>query len=235
MISSLVELNERIGSATGWTLRRYQASFDTARRHLISSMAISTIIDGGANEGQWATPLRNQFPSLDLVSFEPEQEAFTKLSRIAKAPNWTVINSALGKENVVSRLNVSSKNTMVSSIRKPTALSNEVYPSVVFDAQQRIQVQRLDEFQFMRRKNLFLKLDVQGSEMDALAGCGTLLKNVIAIELETSLEAFYEGEVSHYEVVPWLMKQGFKPFSLFTPNLSSVGQVNYIDVLLIRD
>lgn len=233
-LDALVELNRTLGRKTGWTIRKYQADFATARQYLIQTSKIDLFVDGGANTGQWAKPIVDLYKSALVVSFEPELSSFNQLATLANHENWKVENCALGDSNHRAILRIPSLNTMASSLEKPTAWSAKVYPDIQFDRVQDVQVRRLDEFTFMQSRDIFLKLDVQGSELKALEGCGDLLDRVKVIEVETSINRFYEGEAGHYEIIPWLIEKGFYPFSMFTPNVSSTGQVNYIDVLLAR-
>lgn len=199
----------------------------------MSAYEIEKVIDGGANEGQWALELLETLPFVEIHSFEPATAAFDKLVSKASSDNWSCHKNALGSVNAKQGLHLSSNGQMSSSVRTPTGHLT-AFPGVSFSEFEEVNVSRLDEFEFLRGGRKYLKLDVQGNEMDALTGAGSLLDEVLVVEVETSLTESYEGETTHYELVPWLIDKGFKPFHLFTPAVEPSGRCNYVDVLLVK-
>jgi SAM-dependent methyltransferase len=79
------------------------------RRKLLDFYAINTVLDVGANTGQFAKQLRNFGFFGKIVSFEPLSSAFELLRQNADSdPKWEVINCALGETNVTKEINVAA-------------------------------------------------------------------------------------------------------------------------------
>lgn len=229
------KLNSILGSLTGFNVKRVRPNLEDARRLVLSSGKIETVIDGGANEGQWAQEVLNpRFSDYGVISFEPIEEVFQKLKRRASNnPNWKAYNCALGSENGKGFLNISSNGGQSSSLMD-FDFHSKAYPAVSMVRREEISVRRLDEL-VGNQKGFYLKLDVQGSEREALEGATSMLKNVLAIEIETAYMEMYSGQQTHYQIIPYLLGIGFQVHSISTPATMNNGKVTYVDVLLLRD
>lgn len=228
-------LNRILGSLTGFNIKRVRPNLEDVRRHVLSSGKIETVIDGGANEGQWAEEVLNpRFGDYDVISFEPIEEVFGKLQkRASNRPNWKVNNCALGAENGKRFLNISSNGGQSSSLME-FDFHSKAYPGVSMVRREEITVRRLDGLVDDERR-FYLKLDVQGFEKEALEGATSILKNVVAIEIETAFMEMYSGQQTHYQIIPHLIGLGFRVHSISTPATMDSGRVTYVDVLLLRD
>ena len=82
--------------------------------------------------------------------------------------------------------------------------------------------------------NGYLKLDVQGSEMDILLGAEKILSKFRFIEFESALVQLYEGETTHYEISRWLMDHGFKPLQVVVTHWDSSGATISLDAIFER-
>jgi FkbM family methyltransferase len=77
---------------------------------------IDTLLDIGANAGQYASSMRELGYAHKIISFEPLSSAYGKLKRKAKGDdNWFVNNHALGDKDGKAVINVSG-NSVSSSI-----------------------------------------------------------------------------------------------------------------------
>gem|GEM_PF-131103 len=72
------------------------------------------------------------------------------------------------------------------------------------------QTQRLDEVKGLPAID-FLKMDIQGAELTVLKNGLRVLSDCVALQLEVSYIALYEGQPSFGEVDVWLRTQGFVP------------------------
>ncbi len=213
-------------------IRRYQAGLDEAREHLIRSLKIDKVIDGGANIGQWADQLVKKYPHIRFYSYEPWLSAFEVLERKSKsANNWLVFNCGVGNVESEVEFHVASNFGMSSSVLEP---SNHLlsFPSVVFEKTETVQIKRLDDFPELHGGRKYLKLDVQGSEYSALLGAEKLMTEVTAIEIEASFSPMYKGEKDFTDMLAYLKSIGFTPFHIFTPAIEVTGKSNYVDMIL---
>ncbi len=72
----------------------------------IESMQPKTILDIGANIGQFATLIRSVCPTARIISFEPLKDCYQTLKGLSCQLNpHDVIHSALGTENTISVIN----------------------------------------------------------------------------------------------------------------------------------
>ena len=214
-----------------------KGTFDQARMHLLKSSEIDVVIDGGANEGQWALRTMGHLPNgCKLISFEPNKKSFEILQTSAeKHVNWSIYNLGLSDVSGTFPIYISSNNEMSSSFLKPGG-HLESFPTVSFPEVGSASVMRLDELTGLSTSGgIYLKLDVQGYEKFAYAGCLDILDKIKVIEIETSLGTLYQGDSPHYELIPRLISDGFQPYAFSTPARDKYGRCISVDVLLVRE
>lgn len=67
--------------------------------HWLANCGIQTVLDVGAHMGEFAQRIRAMLPNADLISFEPLQEPFAKLTeRFKGQPNFRAFRCALGEK-----------------------------------------------------------------------------------------------------------------------------------------
>lgn len=234
--NKLVGLNRRLGASTGWQLKRYVPDILEARLALIDQISPDLIIDGGANCGQWSTELRRYVTDTPILAFEPVKESFDVLSHMGLR-NFTAVNTALSDFCGKSTINVSGPLGMASSMGEANDFYKKLYLSVKSHRVEEIITETLDSVSGLDGKSLYLKLDVEGHEWQALQGASDLLNRgqIRVLEIETSINVTRAGEKTHYELVTWLSQLGFVVYHLFTPAVSKHGKMNFIDCILTRD
>src|ERR1035437_4752305 len=85
-------------------------------RKILTKYKINSLLDVGANEGQYAMAMQKWGFDGKIISFEPVKNTFQKLKENAAGnANWEAVNIALGDKNGEEYINV-SKNTVSSSI-----------------------------------------------------------------------------------------------------------------------
>ena len=236
---------ERAINATNSVLERIfglrvissKGTFDQARIHLLVSSGIDTVVDGGANEGQWALRTMGQLPNdCKLISFEPNVKSFEILrTKAENYVNWSIHNLGLSEKSGTFPIYISSNNEMSSSFLQPSG-HLESFPTVSFPEVGSALVVRLDELNGLSTSRaIYLKLDVQGFEKFAYEGCAGILDKIKVIEIETSLGTMYQGDSPHYELIPRLISDGFTPYAFSAPARDKYGRCTYVDVLLVRE
>ena len=229
----LVVANRRYGKYIGWQLKRFQSDYATARKFLINREKPTLAVDGGANEGQWAKEFRRQFREIPIVSFEPVSEPFRRATALNLSQHRTE-NLALGSREGLFKIHVASNGAMSSSLAKPTG-HLRAFPQVQFQDSEFVQCVRLDSFVEFQKERVWLKLDLQGFEWEALQGAVKLLESTVGIEIETVLSENYEGERLSHEIIQFLHKFGFRPFHIFAPGIDVSGAMNYLDIIFSRN
>lgn len=170
-----------------------------------------SVIDVGANVGQFAVAAAKLFPDALIYSFEPQPECVEQLKRnVRSLGSISVYPLALG--NVEGEIMFQLNSHSHSSSFLPLA---EAHRTAFPEAQelQRIpvRVSRLDDV--LQAVDLpspvMLKLDVQGYEPWVLEGGAQTLKRVDYVILEASLKPMYEGECLFEEILVRMRGYGF--------------------------
>jgi len=172
----------------------------------------TTILDVGANRGQFSTAARSLFPAATIHSFEPLPDQVGRLQRLAAAdPKWHVHPVALGDEETTSVLHV-NRHSQSSSLLELTQAHREAFPTAVDLTAVSVPVRRLDGLLGVNalKGRTLLKIDTQGTELSVLDGARGVLEDVDDILLELSFEHLYVGDVLFDEMLATLGELGYR-------------------------
>ena len=121
-----VNIIRKIIQKTGFDLHRYRSAPD--RNKFWQSFNIKTILDIGANIGQFAREIREVLPKAQIYSFEPLKEAFGTLEgNFYKDPKFKAFNYALGDKEEEVEMHKSAY-TPSSSILKMAEVHKTLFP-----------------------------------------------------------------------------------------------------------
>jgi FkbM family methyltransferase len=209
---------------------------DQHRLRVLRAKGVELVLDVGANVGQYAQSLRRDGYSGRIVSFEPQPEAAGVLeSRSLDDPLWSVEPYALGAE--ASELPIYRTSDSVSS--SLLAPRNDALGHGFLAGEWRgaTEVRRLDDviLPVEADSTVYLKLDVQGYELNVLAGATATLAGVAAVECELTVQPLYEGQVLIEEIVGHLRALGFTPTCLTRGYTDPVShEVVQMDGIFVR-
>lgn len=112
----------------------------------LSRLNIGTIINVGANQGQFARLISGFFPRAELYCFEPLEEPFRQLSAWAQAQNSRVhcFQLALGEQDGEMEMHLHEQHTPSSSLLASTDTCHRLYPQTQAERMTRIRVSTLD-------------------------------------------------------------------------------------------
>ena len=205
------------------------------RNSIIENVPISMIIDGGANSGQWTKELLRSFPNKPIHSLEPLSEPYNKLKEsLRKYPNVKTHKVALGEKNYQADINVASNLGASSSLKNP-GLHLIVNSSVQFNSKEFVNIQTLDSLQIIDRDKVYLKLDIQGNELEALIGAEKSIERISAIELEMSYTPQYLGEPESFKIVELLIIRGFRQIYSSIPRVDKFGRQWDFNSIFVKD
>jgi FkbM family methyltransferase len=209
------------------------------RARLLDIYGIDTILDVGANSGQYAQQLRALGYRGRIISFEPLSAAFVELRRNqAKHPQgWEISNVAVGDRTGRAVLNISA-NSYSSSLLPMLSTCVDSAPNARFVAQEEVTLETLNsiiESRIDRAARLFVKSDTQGYESAVLAGAGESLDRILGFQVEMSLVPLYEGEMLFLDMIHYLGERGFTLMSL-EPGFANplTGQLLQADGVFFR-
>ncbi len=170
-----------------------------------------SVIDVGANKGQFALYARVSFPEAQIYSLEPLSGPRAKLERLFKGdPSMHVLPYAAGAAPGNASIHVSRSDDS-SSLLAMTSLQTERFPGTEHVSAEAIEVRRLDDlFAGIELPSpVLLKLDVQGFELEALRGATELITRVDSVLCECSFVPFYEGQALFEDIHAFMVEHGF--------------------------
>jgi FkbM family methyltransferase len=184
------------------------------RQRRLAAQSVALILDVGASVGQFAETVRRNGYSGRIVSFEPLEEPFAELARrAARDPLWEVQRLAIGARSGSTVMHVTS-DSWSSSTRPPLETHVRAAGIAVVD-ETTVPVTTLDELADQtdwRAQVAYLKVDVQGAELDVLEGADRLLADgrVVAAEIEVSLVQLYAGQPLFPDVNAFMQERGYR-------------------------
>jgi FkbM family methyltransferase len=197
----------RLLAPFGFSLQRRnatpRASGENAMARLPAlGLAPQTVIDIGAAYGDWSAVAAPLFPEARFVLVEPLAEFAPFLERRAsELPKATVIAAAAGRAAGRAGLHV-----------HPDFVGTSLRPEAgIAETKRHVDVRTIDEIVEGEAADapFVLKLDVQGAELDALAGAAKTLAHTEVVQLETLLFPFYDGGPELADVVAFMREANF--------------------------
>ncbi len=210
-MSTIATFINTIINNLGIQIQRFPNVNDKRLINFLTKNNVNTCIDVGANKGQFVKKIRKIGFTGNIISFEPQQEAFLSLSKNAKNDiNWKVYNYALGDFDGDSEINI-SKNSVSSSLLNMMPNHSNAAPTSGYISKEKIEVRKLDTLfnDLVNAKKCFLKIDTQGFESKVLKGSINSLRHIYAIELEMACVELYEGELLFDEMKKHIETLGF--------------------------
>ncbi|WP_108812373.1 FkbM family methyltransferase [Sphingorhabdus sp. Alg231-15] len=200
-------------------------------------MDLHTVIDVGANHGQFASRVRALGWRGKILSFEPLLEPFESLHRLTtKDPSHEAFQFGLGEENTEPVMNVASNHGASSSLLEFEPLLKDSF-SITSISQEKVSIRRLDdvakELDLVPEKCL-LKIDTQGFEKQVLEGSGEILDQIQMLFLEVSLRPVYKDEPRLFEMLSFLDSRGFEVRDLEPSVFDSPFRPYQCDILCLR-
>jgi FkbM family methyltransferase len=171
-----------------------------------------TVIDVGANRGQFALYSTVRFPQAQIYSLEPLSKPRRQMAALfASEPRVHILAKAAGEAAGTASIHVSGQDD--SSSLLPMAVAQlKRYPETAMVGTEDVEVDTLDGlFAGVDLEGpVLLKLDVQGYELQALKGGRELLGRVDAVLTEASFVPFYEGQALFDDLHGLLTDAGFQ-------------------------
>ena len=144
---------------------KLQQKQEFKRLHLwLSNMEIKTVLDIGANTGQFASKILEILPDIDLYCFEPIAKCYEELKQnICENTNVKFFNFALGNQVGEQTINLNEYSPS-SSLLEMNNLHKEAFTFTEKSNPEKIYIKKLDHIneELVLSKPLLIKIDVQG-------------------------------------------------------------------------
>lgn len=236
MFASLTRNMRAFGALLSWP-KFSLTSYLMVSRLKQQGIEPKTVIDIGANVGQFCVAAAKLFPGVWVHSFEPLPKCLVKLRRnTVKLSNVVVHPVALGEKKCELLIYVNdfshSSSFLPLSRRHRTA-----FPKAREREKLKVKVSTLDQIceHIQLMSPVMVKLDVQGYESYVIRGGSQTLRLVEYVIVETSFTPMYEGETLFFDLIKLMDEYGFlflRPVGWLSDPMN--GEILQMDALFSR-
>lgn len=232
-----IQFPRSLGAFLSWSKFSF-TSYEMVSLLRVQGILPKTVLDVGANVGQFAIACSHLLPGVVVHSFEPLPECVTSLKKNThRLSNILVYPLALGDRQGEITINL-NQHSLSSSVLPLGEHHLSAFPGARAIGAIVVPVTTLDiVFKGIQFDSpVLLKLDVQGYEATTLKGAKETLSRVDYVILETSFTPMYVGESVFHDMVYMMEERGFtflKPVGfLVSPQ---TGEILQMDALFGKD
>lgn len=230
-MTSLTKLMALVSRPAYWPALLKGVAPTVEHRKALEKFDFKTVIDVGANKGQFAFFAATQWPHADLHCFEPQPRPHATIDQLL-GTRATLHTCALGAAEGIADLHLASRAD--SSSLLPLGETQKRLFAMDEVGTQRVPVKRLDTLITAPARPALLKIDVQGFEYEVLEGASALLPQIDAIYVEASFVELYAGQRLAAEVETLLEGAGFRLGGHYNEARDAQGRVVQADMLFLR-
>lgn len=221
----------------GW--RMPNLSYTHRLQALFKFFAITSVIDVGANAGQFRDQLRSEIGFAGpIYSFEPDPALAAGLrQRAAADPGWTIFPVALGAAAGTMAFNI-MQSSVYNSFNLPDAEQsahrcngNAVAHTID------VEVRTLDSMAgaFPDLAHSYFKVDTQGFDLEVLKGGREIIRQVPALQTEVSMKRLYLEAPTMEESIAAFARLGFSVADFFLVSTDGQHRAVEFDCIMVKD
>jgi FkbM family methyltransferase len=217
-------------------LLRHRVAAGVEHAQVLSRLDCGSIVDIGANRGQFAMVARHCFPKAQIISFEPLSAAAAKFRAVFSNDDRVTLHEvAIGPAPGNATIHISRRDDS-SSLLPITSAQVALFPGTEESTTAMVRVGPLREFILAADIQIpaLLKVDVQGYELEALRGCEDLLDQFTCVYAECSFVELYASQALADEVIAWLRERGLRLRGVHNMDYDRDGRAIQADFLFAR-
>lgn len=194
---------------------------------------VNTVIDVGASDGIFIKASKFVFPNAKVYAFEPIRDLYEKIEK-RDFKDTEVFNFALGNKNTIQTFNYNPDFTGVSSFLNINDNIRTIQNIPKTDVKLDIQVKRFSDLNLSIQRPCFLKIDVEGYELNVLKGFGDRLKEIDAIQIECLFKKHYDNEPTLSDTISYLKRYNFSQFIQKNVGIKD-NEIFHCDLIFFKD
>jgi FkbM family methyltransferase len=208
---------------------------------ILRELGVNCVLDVGANRGQYALGLRNAGYTGRIISFEPLGHFAQELEKHAgDDPDWHVVRAALGSSDNEAEMMVAGGEGKMSSFRSPSEFGKSWSRNLSSEHKESVAVRRLDGLYDdlvagLDDPRVYLKLDTQGYDLEAFAGAGDRIDDVIGMQSEVACVPIYDDMPRLPQQLEVYERAGFELTGMYPVTIDRTSlRVIEFDAIMIR-
>ena len=236
MLKKLARFVQQFFSLFGYIIEKKEKFIKNDPNNWLQKLEIKTVLDIGANNGQFISYIRKFLPFAVIHSFEPINSCFNSL-QLLSMKGLTLYNYGLSDVEGETEINI-SKNLVSSSIFGANDILTDTYPDAMFIGRETIKLIPLDKIlkEVSLEYNVLIKIDVQGYEEKVIKGGIETIKKASAVLIEVSFRQLYSSQWLFDDVYRSLVDLGFVFNGLLEQFENKESQLPiYADALFVRN
>ena len=172
----------------------------------IFKVNIRTVLDVGANKGEFSKAALKIFKKAQVYAFEPISYLFNNYLLKIKNKRFKPFMFALANRNSIIEFNYNLGRKRKSSLLDLT--DNEGFRIKKI----KTGIKKFDSLNIEIKRPCFLKIDVEGAEMLVLGGFKKNLNKIDVLQLEVNFSENFKGQAKIGELIEFLEKYSFRRF-----------------------
>ncbi len=232
-IGLIQRISNRLARSFDFRLVRWMRLGDAQQvwylRRLFSLLDTDLVVDVGGNQGQFASLMRSRVGYRGpMITVEPNPAMADVLrQRFDGDSNWALASCALGDADGMATLNVMHGHEMSSLLPPTTAATDRLDRLNTVERVVQVRVQTLARLLqehplASTAQRIYLKLDVQGFELQVLRGAKPVLPRILALQAEASVIPLYDGAPGYLELMREIEALGYRLSFLPAHNYTQV-------------
>lgn len=217
-------------------LVRYRVLAGAEHRQILEP-ELATVVDIGANRGQFSLAVREYAPRARVIAFEPLPGPGAIFRRVFEGDPMVCLHPvAIGAKAGEAVIHVTEADDS-SSLLPVSPFQEKLFRGCRTVATEIIKVGRLADFVSAQEiiSPALLKIDVQGYELEALRGCDDLLDRFMYVYVECSFVELYTGQALAHDVIQWLVERSFKLSGVYNVCYDKNGRAVQVDFLFKKN